>query len=94
MRAAGPGLTAFGVGGVLADPRLELFDARGVKLTENDNWDVALAPVFAGLGAFALTPGSRDAAVVVTLPVGGYTAQVSGVANGTGEGLVEVYELP
>lgn len=94
VRAVGPGLTAFGVGGVLTDPRLELFDARGVKVTENDNWDVALAPVFAGLGAFALTPGSRDAAVVVTLPVGGYTAQVSGVANGTGEGLVEVYELP
>jgi N-acetylmuramoyl-L-alanine amidase len=94
VRAVGPGLTAFGVGGVLADPRLELFDARGGRVTENDNWDVALAPVFAGLGAFALTPGSRDAAVVVTLPVGGYTAQVSGVASGTGEGLVEVYELP
>lgn len=93
VRAVGPGLAAFGVGGTLVDPKLEIFDAGGVRIAENDNWDVALAGAFAARGAFALTPGSRDAALLVTLPAGaGYTVQVSGVNAGTGEALVEIYE--
>jgi hypothetical protein len=63
-------------------------------LAANDDWEAALAPAFASVGAFALTPGSRDAALVVTLPPGAYTAQVSGVGASTGIALVEVYELP
>lgn len=43
--------------------------------------------------AFALTTGSRDAALLVTLPPGEYTAQVSGSDDGTGVALVEVYEV-
>jgi hypothetical protein len=50
---------------------------------------------FAQVGAFALGGGSsRDAALLVTLPPGSYTAQVSGVGNTTGVALIEVYELP
>ncbi len=95
LRAVGPGLTGFGVTGVVADPKLEIFDAGGVKVAENDNWDSDLAPVFAGLAAFPLTAGSRDAALLVTLAAGkGYTAQVTGVNGGTGEGLIEIYEAP
>ncbi len=36
----------------------------------------------------------RDAAVVIELPPGAYTAAVSGKQNTTGVALVEVYELP
>ena len=51
----------------------------------------ALLAAFAAGGAFAL-PGatSKDAALVVTLPPGNYSVQVSGVANATGVALVEV----
>ncbi|WP_414663381.1 N-acetylmuramoyl-L-alanine amidase [Horticoccus sp. 23ND18S-11] len=95
IRAVGPTLATLGVTGVLADPRLDVFDQAGARLAENDTWDPALAPTFAQVGAFALDAGSRDAALVLTLNAGrSYTAQVSGVANGTGEALVEVYELP
>lgn len=95
VRAIGPGLAAFGVVGALTDPKLEIFDASGVKVAESDNWDAGLAGEFARLGAFGLTAGSRDAAVMVTLAAGGgYTAQVSGVSGGTGEALVEIYEAP
>ncbi len=95
IRAVGPGLTAFGVTGALADPRLELFDARGVRQAENDNWDAGLAATFAQVAAFPLSAGSRDAAMVVMLSAGsGYTAHVSGVGGGAGEALVEIYELP
>jgi N-acetylmuramoyl-L-alanine amidase len=94
IRAVGPGLAAFGVTDFLSDPRLEVRDAAG-RIAENDNWDADLAPVFAQAGAFALTPGSRDAAVVLTLAAGrSYTVQVAGAGAATGEALVEVYEVP
>jgi len=93
LRAAGPGLAALGVPGTLADPRLEVYDDRGARIAENDQWDAALAPVFAGAGAFPFPAGSRDAALVATLTAGrSYTVQISG--PGTGEALVEIYALP
>jgi N-acetylmuramoyl-L-alanine amidase len=95
IRAVGPTLMTLGVDGALSDPKLEVFDAAGGRLAESDNWDPALAATFAQVAAFPLPAGSRDSALVLTLPAGrGYTAQVSGVNNATGEALVEVYELP
>ncbi|WP_414663776.1 CAP domain-containing protein [Horticoccus sp. 23ND18S-11] len=93
IRAVGPSLEAFGVSGTLADPKLELYGSAG-KLVENDNWDPSVAGTFAQIGAFALTSGSRDAVLLVTLPPGNYTAQVSGVGGTTGVALVELYEIP
>lgn len=98
IRAAGPALAAYGVTGTLADPQLKLFKADGTVIQQNDNWDAvaaegtATAAVAARVGAFAFTAGSKDAALVATLPPGSYTAQVNGAANGTGVALVEVYD--
>lgn len=39
-------------------------------------------------------PGNLDAALLVLLPPGSYTAQVSGAANTSGIALCEVYEVP
>jgi hypothetical protein len=64
------------------------------SVATNDNWVAADAPTFASVGAFALTPGSRDAALGISLAPGSYTAQVSGVGGTTGVTLVEVYEVP
>ena len=101
IRAIGPTLATLGVAGTLADPRLDVIrqgaPAATATVASNDNWDAALAPTFSSVGAFGLSPGSKDAALVVTLPPGSYTAQVSGVGTGTaaqGVAIVEVYELP
>ena len=94
IRAIGPGLTQFGVSGVLADPKLELYNQAGAVIELNDNWNAAEAPLATSVGAFPIAPGSRDAALVTTLQPGGYTVQISGVGNTTGIALVEVYELP
>ena len=95
IRGIGPALSGFSVSGVLANPRLDLY--RGTTfLQSNDDWGggSALATAFSQAGAFTLSnPNSRDAALLVTLPPGIYTAQVSGVNNTTGVALVEVYEL-
>ncbi|MBI5771571.1 MAG: N-acetylmuramoyl-L-alanine amidase [Verrucomicrobia bacterium] len=94
VRAIGPALSAFGVTGALADPRLEIREGPTI-ISTNDNWDGSLSSVFAQVGAFALPALSRDSATVVDLAAGkSYTAQVSGVNNATGEALIEIYELP
>src|SRR5688500_12779759 len=95
IRAIGPRLTDLGVTGVLADPRFEVFRAgTTAAVVSNDNWDASLASTFTAVGAFGLTTGSRDAALVTALTPGSYTVQVSGVNGGTGEALVEIYEVP
>ena len=95
VRAVGPGLTQFGVTGVLADPKLDVFNGTTLVQT-NDNWGgtPALIATFAQVGAFALPAASRDAVLQLTLQPGAYSAQISGVGNTTGPAMVEVYELP
>lgn len=95
IRGLGPALTGFGVAGALADPQLGLFVGTAKQL-ENDDWggNAALAAVFSRVGAFALSGNSRDAALLLTLPPGSYSAQLSGANGTTGIGLVEVYEVP
>lgn len=101
IRGIGPGLAQFGLGGTVTDPKLEIFNGQNQLVTQNDNWADAretsanASPaLFASVGAFNLPANSRDAALVVTLPPGSYTAQVSGIGGTTGLGLVEVYDLP
>jgi hypothetical protein len=56
--------------------------------------ETATASEMGLVGAFSLTDGSADSAMVLTLPPGEYTAEVSGADGGTGIALVEIYELP
>ena len=94
IRALGPELAAFGVHDPLANPTLGIYDGNTL-LDENDDWDAELAPVFASVHAPVLPVGSRDAALVVTLPAGAtYTVVVRGAAGVAGEALLEIYELP
>jgi hypothetical protein len=95
IRAIGPTLANYGVTTALADPQLQVY--RGSTMIQhNDNWsgDSALAAAFSKCGAFTLpNPASKDAALIVTLAPGAYTAIVSGVAGTDGIALAEVYEL-
>jgi len=98
LRAVGPTLKDFGLSTALADPQLQLVSG-GVTLKSNDNWGSAyeaaqLAGAFSRVGAFALTAGSKDAAMLVTLAPGLYTASVSPATGSAGIALVEVYEMP
>jgi hypothetical protein len=95
IRAVGPKLVDLGVTDVvLADPKLEIYSEANVKLSENDDWHPSLAPMFDAVAAFQLDPGSRDAALLTSLAPGSYTVQVSGASGGTGEALIEIYEVP
>jgi uncharacterized delta-60 repeat protein len=90
VRAIGPSLGQFGITNALQNPILELHDANGGSLT-NDDWqsdaNVDLIPMI-------LRPAdTRESCTYQTLPPGPYTAIVRGVDNTTGVALIEVYAL-
>ena len=96
IRASGPALIPLGVTGTLADPLLQLYSG-STLLSSNSGWqgDPQIAASAALVGAFTwASPTSADAAILVTLPPGAYTALVSGASGDTGVALVEVYEIP
>lgn len=99
IRGIGPTLTGFGVTGALADPILALTTANGVLIASSDDWGsggnpAEIVAASAAVGAFVLPGRSRDAALVVTLNPGNYTALLGGTNNTGGVALVEVYEVP
>jgi hypothetical protein len=93
VRGIGPSLTAAGVAEALADPTLELRDGDGALLASNNDWQDDPTQA-AELTAAGLAPtNDLEAGIVATLPLGPYTALLAGANNGTGVGLVEVYDL-
>ena len=101
VRGVGPGMAST-VSGYLRDPylRVQKYDTTTKVWSlvgENDDWDhkAETAALFASVGMNTpLGSDSKDAALVLTLEPGIYTAQVSGVGNTTGVGLAEIYEAP
>lgn len=101
IRGIGPALTSFGVSSALADPSVTIYHGNTV-VAQNNDWqsdqvnatsaDIAAAAKAAG--AFDLANGSHDAATIVTLAPGTYTAVVSGANGSSGAAMVEVYEMP
>ncbi len=94
IRASGPSLAQFGVSGTLADPQLTVFDG-SLATQSNDNWggNATIATTSAQVGAFAfVSPSSKDAALLATLPTRAYTVHVTAADGGTGVALAEIYD--
>ena len=92
IRALGPSLVAFGVSDPLPDPTLTVYDANGAAIATNNDWQDEVNAL--DLSKNELVPSDPlEAATILFLPAGSYTTIVSGVAGGTGVGLVEVYDL-
>jgi hypothetical protein len=96
LRGVGPGLVDYKVGGFVADPSITVFDGQGRSMGGNDNWVSSIPTVrdaAVNSGAFRLGEGSKDAAVLATLPTGAYTIQVSAGAGTSGAAMLEIYEV-
>ncbi len=98
IRGVGPTLKDFGVSTALLDPVLKLTTALGAPVAENDDWSTSTnkAAIIAATAklTFPFTEGSLDAAILITLSAGNYTALIFGKNDTTGVALVEVYEIP
>jgi hypothetical protein len=89
VRGIGPSLS---VPGPLANPTLELRNSNGALLLANNDWQDDPAQA-AELTAAGLAPTNNlESGIAATLSPGLYTALLAGVNNGTGIGLVEVYD--
>jgi hypothetical protein len=90
ITARGPSLAAFGVTGAMVDPTLQVFSGQ-TMIAANDNWQTnANQAEIVGTGIAPSNP--LEAALMVTLNPGAYTAIVSGAGGGTGVGIIEVFE--
>ncbi len=88
IRARGPSLAAFGVTGVVANPKMDLYSGSTV-IASNDDWGSATNA--AAITATGLAPSNpQESAILTTLAPGAYTVIVRGVAGSTGVGIVEV----
>ena len=84
-----PGLIATNIG--WGNNMVPLYPGSGTRLQVYVGG--ATPAVMAEVGAFPLQAGSADSAMLVTLPPGNYTAQVSGMSGETGIALIEIYEV-
>jgi hypothetical protein len=94
VRGIGPSLPSSLVpNNRLVDPTLELRDGNGALLRANNDWqdDALQASEIAFAGLAPNDP--LESSIAATLPPGLYTALLAGLNNGTGTGLVEVYDL-
>jgi hypothetical protein len=96
IRGLGPALTAgpLSHSGTLADPTITVFARSGEPVARNDNWASVLAAEFARIGAVSFTTGSKDAALMLTLPPGVYTAVLGDPAGSVGEAMIEIHVVP
>ena len=110
LRGIGPTLgTSFGVAGAIAQPVIGLYDTSSNLIASDTGWGNAPLPGastvaatvrkataadMTAVGAFGLTAGTADSAMVATLPAGSYTLELGGANGSTGVGLVEVYLMP
>ncbi|HTG44796.1 MAG TPA: hypothetical protein VK633_09715 [Verrucomicrobiae bacterium] len=92
VRGIGPSLAAFGVANSLANPAMELRDNNGALLRANNDWQDDPAQAAELTNANLAPTNNLESGIAATLPPGLYTALLSGVSNGTGVGLVEVYD--
>lgn len=100
VRAIGPSLVPFGVTDALANPTLDIFDAKNVKIASNDNWRTTQAGgIITGdqsgeINGSGLAPSNDvESAIIANLAPGSYTAVVRGAGNSEGTAVVDAFDL-
>jgi hypothetical protein len=91
-RGIGPSLTPLGVANALTDPTLQLRDGNGAILLANNDWQDDAAQAAEIIAAGLAPTNAAESGIAATLPPGLYTALLAGLNNGTGVGLVEIYD--
>ncbi len=98
IRGVGPTLATQGIAAPLARPSLRVH--RGARvLAANDDWGSApdrsaIAAAASKVGAFSLGEQSKDAALLLTVDPGVYSAVVSDAGDAGGIALAEIYLVP
>jgi hypothetical protein len=96
IRGDGPVLGTFGVPSPLLDPVVSVYDSSGGVIATNTGWGTNTSPAAISaaaqeVGAFALPASSADSALLLTLPPGSYTVQITSAGGNSGIALFEAY---
>jgi hypothetical protein len=95
LRAVGPALANYGITDHVSNPRIRLLQGT-TEIARNHDWSEngsgVDANTFAHVGAFPLSTGSGDAALLASLSAGAYTILVENEDPSSGETLAEIYE--
>lgn len=96
IRAAGNSLIQFGVPNALQNPVLSLYDSAGQQLARNADWTSnsnrdSIQRAAVSQGAYPYLASSKDAALLVRLPQGVYTAHLQSANGAPANGLLEFY---
>ncbi|HZE58731.1 MAG TPA: SGNH/GDSL hydrolase family protein [Chthoniobacterales bacterium] len=92
IRGIGPSLSNSGVPTPLANPTVTLFNNSGNVVATNDDWKKS--PDAAEIMSTGLAPSNDlESALIANIAPGQYTAQLTGNSGGTGNGVIEVYDL-
>ncbi len=92
LRGIGPSLAQAGITNSLQDPLIQLFDANGALLAQNDNWRDTQQ---AAIQATGIPPmDNRESALIRSLRQGNYTVKLFGRNSSIGVALIEVYNVP
>jgi phospholipase/lecithinase/hemolysin len=92
IRGIGPSLVDNGVPTPLANPTVTLFDNSGNMQAVNDDWKNS-ADAAEIMNTGIAPKNDRESAIIGNLAPGTYTVVLAGKDGGTGNGLVEVYDL-
>lgn len=91
ISGVGPDLANYGIEDFLVDPALAIFSGQDI-VASNDSWEAG--PLADAIRESGLAPADpAEAAVLLDLPPGEYTAILSGADAGAGVGLVQVFAL-
>ena len=91
IRAIGPSLIGAGIPDPLLNPRLDIFQGQTL-IASNADWRTNANAGEIQAGGLAPT-NDKEAALLITLAPGAYTAQVSSEDSSQGVALVEVYDI-
>jgi hypothetical protein len=79
----------------LPDPTIDLYNASGHLIANNDQWSTQpeVAAAATAVGAFSFSPGSNDAALLHDFSTGNATMMLKSQGNtAAGVGLLEIYQ--
>ena len=93
VRGLGPSLKSQ-LPAALNDPTLELRNAQGDLIEENDNWQQSSGAAQIQAAALAPSDAAEAAILLPSAAPGLYTAILRGKGDTTGIGLVETYNIP
>ena len=96
IRGRGPSMASSGldINTLLSDPTMTLYDGSGTIVYSNDDWQTQTAGNATEIADTGIPPDDpAESAILIDLEPGAYTVHLKGVSDGSGIGIVEIFDM-